>query len=68
MKRWVGKFVYDLVVRYIRHLDDREYDELMRRLYRPAFARRREFPMLIGNKYQMFSYTRVDKEEKSEIK
>jgi hypothetical protein len=68
MKKWVGRFIYDLVARYIRYLDDADYDNLMERTYRPAFARRREFPMSIGNRYQMFSYTRVDKEEKNEIK
>jgi len=48
LKRWIGDFVYDFVIKYIGYLDDDDYDRLIARIHRPAWTRRVPFPKATG--------------------
>lgn len=65
MKRSIGRFIYDLMVRIIRNLDDEQYDKLMARVYRPEFTRRRILPSVTGKTIQFHWYTPLYTEEAS---
>jgi len=56
MKKKIGKFIFDLVIKYVDYLDDENYDRLRAKTYRPAFTRRRPLPEPTGQKIQMFHY------------
>ena len=56
MKKAIGKFIFDLVVRYIQYLDDESFDRLSERVYRPAFTRRRPLPSFYGREIRLFDY------------
>ena len=58
MKRWIGQFIFNFVVRYIDYLDDPTYDHLITKVYRPEFARKRLLPKPDG-RLMMFRYTKI---------
>jgi hypothetical protein len=43
MKKRIGRFIFDVVVKYIDYLDDEHYDVLRAKTYRPAWAKTRTF-------------------------
>ncbi len=56
MKKAVGKFIYDFVIKYIDYLDDETYDRLIQRVYRPAWTRRVPLPKATGETFRMYWY------------
>jgi hypothetical protein len=56
MRRKIGRFIFDWVVKYIQYLDDVHFDELSERVYRPAFTRKRTLPELSGKTIRFFDY------------
>ena len=55
MKKSIGRFIFDLAVKYINYLDDESFDRLSARVYRPEFTRRRPLPKTDG-RLMMFHY------------
>jgi hypothetical protein len=56
MKKAIGRFIFDLIVRTINYMDDSQYDLLMAKIYRPAWTRRRPLPKSDGKSMQLYEY------------
>ena len=60
MKKAIGKFIFDLVSKYIIYLDDEHYDQLMSRTKRLEFTRKRPLPKPTGEPITFYSYKKLD--------
>jgi hypothetical protein len=66
VKKKIGRFIFDLVVKYINYLDDDNFDRLSERVYRPEFTRRRPLPVANGMPFRMFEYKPLGSVRKTE--
>ncbi len=61
MKKFIGRFIFDLMVRTVHYLDDDTYDKFMARVYRPQWTRRLPLPKSDDRTIRMFHYTESGK-------
>lgn len=60
MKRAIGQFLFDLMVRTVNYFDDETYDKFMATVFRPAFTRKRPLPNRSGREIRIFHYESPD--------
>jgi hypothetical protein len=57
MKKWLGNFIFDFVVKYVQNLGPYDYERLFTRIERPMFCRLKPLPESDGRKIQMYRYS-----------